>query len=116
MFLKKSVSGLIGLLAIAASSIAYAAAEVPVAPTATLVPDGEAVYNRVCVACHATGVSGAPIMGNKEAWASEIKEGIDQLVIDSIKGEGAMPPKGGCMTCSDAEIKAAVEYMVQKSS
>ena len=112
----KKITLYIGL-SLLMSSIAFAAAEIPAAPTANSTePDGEAVYNRVCASCHATGVSGAPIVGNKEAWASEIEEGLDQLVIDSIQGEGGMPPKGGCMTCADAEIKAAVVYMMQKSS
>jgi cytochrome c5 len=32
-------------------------------------------------------------------------------VQSAIKGKGAMPPKGGS-AASDAEIRAAVEYMV----
>lgn len=79
-------------------------------------PSGESIYNKVCVACHASGVSGAPILGDKSAWAPRIALGEDALVKTAISGIRAMPPKGGCMSCSDADIKASVEYIIKKSS
>jgi cytochrome c5 len=71
---------------------------------------GEALYKRVCQACHAAGVAGAPKFGDKAAWAPRIKTGIDTMTAIAIKGKGAMPPKGGS-TATDADIKSAVEYM-----
>ena len=71
---------------------------------------GEALYKRVCQACHASGVAGAPKFGDKAAWAPRIKTGIDTMTAIAIKGKGAMPPKGGS-TATDADIKSAVEYM-----
>jgi cytochrome c5 len=71
---------------------------------------GEALYKRVCQACHASGVAGAPKFGDKAAWAPRIKTGIDAMTANAIKGKGAMPPRGGS-TASDADIKSAVEYM-----
>ena len=82
---------------------------------------GEAVYNGPCKVCHLAGVAGAPKLGDKAAWAPRIAKGIDDLVDTSIKGGAAkglnpgMPPKGTCMDCTDAELKAAVEYMVSQS-
>ena len=64
-----------------------------------------------CNACHATGVAGAPKYGDKVAWAARSKAGVDALVASAIKGKGAMPPKGGLATATDADIRAAVEYM-----
>ena len=73
--------------------------------------NGEALYKQVCTACHAAGVAGAPISGDKAAWAPRIKTGIVAMTASVIKGKGAMPPKGGS-AASDAEIRATVEYMV----
>ena len=64
------------------------------------------------MACHATGVAGAPKAGDKAAWASHLSHGMDQLYTHAIKGFKAMPPKGGNVSLSDAEVKAAVDYMV----
>jgi cytochrome c5 len=72
---------------------------------------GEALYKQACVACHAAGVAGAPKFGDKAAWAPRIKTGLDALATSAIKGKGAMPPKGGS-AASDADIRSAVEYMV----
>jgi cytochrome c5 len=72
---------------------------------------GEALYKQTCVACHGAGVLGAPKFGDKAAWAPRIKQGIDTLVQHAIQGKGAMPPKGGS-SASDADVRAAVQYMV----
>ncbi|MCG6877032.1 MAG: c-type cytochrome [Betaproteobacteria bacterium] len=80
--------------------------------SATGAADGKAVYNRVCVACHQAGVAGAPKFGDKAAWAPRIGTGMDALYASVLKGKGAMPPKAGQPGLADAEIKAAVDYMV----
>lgn len=86
------------------------------APVAAAEPkSGEQVYNGSCAACHGTGAAGAPKLGDAGAWAPRIGKGIDGLLASAINGLNAMPPKGLCMTCSDAELKAAIEYMVSKS-
>jgi cytochrome c5 len=87
-----------------------AAATVAAGPRA-----GDVVYNAACVACHASGAAGAPITGDKAAWAPRIGKGVATLVKNSINGINAMPPMGMCMNCSEDEIKAAVEYMVGRS-
>ncbi|CAM5789322.1 c-type cytochrome [Rhizobacter fulvus] len=75
-----------------------------------------ALYTQLCQTCHATGVAGAPKVGDKAAWAARLAEAkdIDGVTAIAIKGKGAMPPKGGS-TASDAEIKAVVTYMVNAS-
>lgn len=77
--------------------------------------DGKAVYDGTCATCHKDGVAGAPKLGDKAAWAARIKTGNDAMVSSVIKGKGAMPAKGGKASLSDAEVKAAVEYMVKAS-
>ena len=74
--------------------------------------DGAAVYGSVCMACHASGVAGAPKAGDKAAWAPRIGKGSAALVKSVISGKGAMPPKGGGADLTDAEVKAAVEHLV----
>ncbi|MCW5595661.1 MAG: cytochrome c5 family protein [Rhodocyclaceae bacterium] len=73
--------------------------------------NGKKVYDGACVACHASGVAGAPKLGDKSAWAPRLATGLDALTASVIKGKGAMPPKGGNASIPDADIRAAVEYM-----
>lgn len=74
--------------------------------------DGEAIYASAgCAACHATGVAGAPALGDADAWAPRIDQGIDALYASVIEGKGVMPPRGGS-SASDEELHAAVDYMV----
>ena len=82
--------------------------------TTAVAADGKAIYDSKCVACHAAGVAGAPKLGDKAAWAPRLKTGKDALVQSVIKGKNAMPPRAG-MNVSDAEAKAAVEYMIDKA-
>lgn len=77
--------------------------------------DGKTVYEGTCIACHGAGVAGAPKVGDKAAWAPRIKGGVEKLMASATKGKNAMPPRGGNAGLSDAQIKAAVEYMVGQS-
>lgn len=79
---------------------------------ASVQAEGPAKYNTYCVACHSTGAAGAPLTGNKEAWASRMAGGVDTLVASAKAGKGAMPPMGLCADCSDAELKEIITYMV----
>jgi cytochrome c5 len=96
----------------AAAAPAGAPAPSAAAAAAPAAGDGKAIYEKVCAVCHAAGVAGAPKTGDKAAWAPRIKLGMEALYASSIKGKGAMPPKGGAAQLSDAEIKAAVDHLV----
>ena len=99
-------------MTVVAGSTAPAAA-VPAATMAVVTArSGEAVFHGTCVACHGSGAAGAPKLGDKAAWAPRIAQGTDVLVEHALHGFKAMPAKGACVDCSDAEIKAAVDYMV----
>jgi cytochrome c5 len=76
---------------------------------------GEQVYNASCLACHSTGVAGAPKVGDQAAWAPRTAKGLDGLLATVVSGLNAMPPKGTCADCSDQELKAAIEYMLSQS-
>ncbi len=74
--------------------------------------DGAAVYQQACFSCHASGVAGAPKFGDATDWEPRIAQGIEVLHQHSLQGIRAMPPKGGFMNLSDAQVQAAVDYMV----
>lgn len=96
------------------------AALIPVAMPAGAAPaaagGGEGIYKAGCSACHSAGIAGAPKSGDKAAWAPRIAQGKPTLYEHAIKGyigkAGAMPAKGGNSALADADVKAAVDYMV----
>lgn len=94
----------------AAAVTPVAAAPAAAAPAAGA-GAGEALYKKACVVCHGAGIAGAPKFGDKAAWSPRIAQGVPALVQNAIKGKNAMPPRGGT-TASDAEMQAAVDYMV----
>ncbi|MGH8554707.1 MAG: c-type cytochrome, partial [Gammaproteobacteria bacterium] len=80
---------------------------------------GKAVYDGSCFACHTSGLAGAPKLGDKAAWDPRVAQGMETLVAHAIQGfqgqGGMMPPKGGRDDLADADVKAAVIYMVDQS-
>jgi cytochrome c5 len=74
--------------------------------------DGKKIYEAACGACHGAGVAGAPKAGDKAAWAPRLKSGASTLYASALKGKGAMPAKGGSAALADAEVKAAVDHLM----
>ena len=72
------------------------------------------LYEGACLACHASGVAGAPKVGDGAAWQARLGDGIDALLTSAIKGKGAMPPKGGS-TYSDDQLRMVIEYILAES-
>lgn len=106
--------------AAAVASTAAGASSSASAPAVAAAPagsPGEAAYNKVCFACHAQGIAGAPKMGDAAAWEARIAQGNDTLYKHAIEGfqgqAGVMPAKGGATDLSDDDVKAAVDFMVQ---
>ncbi len=79
--------------------------------------NGKAVYNKVCIACHMTGVAGAPALKDKTRWTEIATKGMKQLHHDAINGftgkHGVMPPRGTCTSCSDQDLYDALSYMLK---
>lgn len=75
---------------------------------------GRAIYSVSCVSCHGYGMRGAPKVTDAAAWASRLAQGKDKMYQHVIEGMGWMPRRGTCFTCSDDEVKAAVDYMVSQ--
>jgi len=97
-----------GLLALATGVLSLPAG-------AADLPNGKTIYDTACVACHSTGAAGAPKLGDAAAWAPRVKAGAPTLYTNAIKGKGAMPPKGGNASLPDADVRAAVNYMISQS-
>ncbi|MGE3849025.1 MAG: cytochrome c5 family protein [Gammaproteobacteria bacterium] len=93
-----------------------AAAAAPAAASADSSDPGKATYDQVCFACHAAGIAGAPKYGDVAAWESRIAQGHDTLVTHAINGytgpAGMMPARGGNPSLTDAQVTAAVDYML----
>ena len=84
----------------------------PISTTAPVVErSGEQVVKAQCVKCHETGKGGAPKIGDRAAWVSRLKPGLDVVVRSAIKGHGGMPSRGGMADLTDAELRGAIIYM-----
>jgi cytochrome c5 len=94
------------------------AGESSMAEPSAAAPDlakGEQVYSTFCIACHMVGVAGAPRLGDRHAWAPRIAKGMENLQTSATQGLGAMPPKGGCVGCTEDDIAATIAFMVSQS-
>lgn len=77
---------------------------------------GGQIVKSQCAKCHQAGVGGAPKIGDRAAWIPRLKQGMDFVVRSAINGHGAMPPRGGMANLTDAEVRAAIIYMVNGGS
>ena len=91
------------------------AGQVVVSAVASAVRTGESIYASNCGACHNVGVAGAPKMGDVAVWVDRLTKGIETVYANAINGIGGMPAKGTCMDCSDDEIIATIDYMLENS-
>ncbi len=93
-------------------------AEVPQPVPVEAAQTGPQVFNAACIACHGSGIGGAPILADAENWAPRIAQGLDTLRTHAIEGytgsAGYMPPKGARLALSDQEINDAVDYMLEQ--
>ena len=87
-----------------------------IAAPMVVVADGASVesnFNKSCATCHNAGIAGAPRFADAAAWAPRVEKGMDTLYASTINGlPPAMPQKGMCFSCSDDELRALVDYMV----
>lgn len=72
---------------------------------------GDEIYGKFCHTCHDTGLNEAPKLGDAESWAPRLAKGMEALLETTRTGLNLMPVKGLCMTCTDEELQAAIEYM-----
>ena len=70
-----------------------------------------AKYQTSCFACHSTGAAGAPLAHDVAAWQPRMAKGMPTLLQGVKNGVNAMPPKGMCVDCTDADYTALIEFM-----
>ena len=90
------------------------AADTPAAAPAETDFDVAAAYNQSCMACHTTGAAGAPKIGDAAAWETRLEKGMDAVMNNVLNGINAMPARGLCMSCSDDQLAALVDYMISQ--
>jgi cytochrome c5 len=76
---------------------------------------GSQVYRQTCAFCHDQGIAGAPRVGDDVVWGPRLAQGMDALYASAIRGKGAMPARGGNPALADADIEAAVDYILAQS-
>ena len=69
------------------------------------------IYRRSCASCHTVAATGAPLTGDRQAWAPRMARGMDTLVNSVVNGFGGMPPFGLCMDCDVAQFEALIRFM-----
>ncbi len=94
---------------------AETAAAAAVAAAGGVERSGQEIYETRCFACHAAGVGEAPLFGSLEQWQPLIDKGMDTLVATSLTGLNLMPPMGTCISCTEAEMRAAIQYMLDNA-
>jgi len=70
-------------------------------------------YERSCLACHTSIDAKAPLTGDIAQWKPRLDKGMDVLVKHAMEGFNAMPPKGLCADCSEADMRALIVFMSQ---
>jgi cytochrome c5 len=92
--------------------------EMPQAEPVVTLLSGPQVFNEACIACHGTGIGGAPTLEDAAAWEARVAQGMDTLYQHAIEGytgsAGYMPPKGARLDLSDQEVNDAVDYMLSQ--
>ncbi len=80
---------------------------------------GERTYKGTCSICHKSGLNGAPRIGESKDWEQRLSQGNETLYSHAINGytgnKGSMPSRGGNLSLSNEEVKAAVDFMVEHS-
>lgn len=86
-------------------------------PATGLADEGGDIYRQACALCHASGVQGipgVPKLGSQADWSDRLVRGRPEMLHSVLRGKGAMPPKGGNASLSDAQAKAALDYMLSR--
>ena len=78
--------------------------------------DGLQIYTQKCSACHDGQDKNAPKPGDRQAWAKAVDNGFYDTYLNAVTGRNGHPAHAGCPTCNDAQLKAAIKYMMQNSA
>jgi cytochrome c5 len=87
------------------------------AAPAALAATGEETYKAKCSLCHDSGATAAPRVDDRAAWTARLANGREPVYQTALKGKPAtaMLPKGGFPELPDADVLAAVDYMLART-
>lgn len=85
-----------------------------------VIEQGAQIWDQNCKICHGTGNFGAPKITGSKFWGPRIEQGLETLVAHAQDGflspsGGSMPARGGNDELTDAEVEAAVRFMIYHS-
>ena len=97
--------------------IVLAGIAITLAGAGVLGATGEEIYKARCGLCHDSGAAAAPRINDPAAWTSRLAQGREPVYQTALKGkpDTAMLPKGGFPELSDADVRAAVDYMLTQA-
>ena len=55
-------------------------------------------------------------VGDRDAWVKRVAAGLDPVYKSALKGHAGMPARGGMASLSDAEVRRAVEFMLNSGA
>jgi cytochrome c5 len=78
--------------------------------------EGRSVWLANCEGCHGYGIAWAPVPMKPPDWRARLAKGKPVLYVHAINGffgpdDTLMPERGGNPELSDAQVRAAVDYM-----
>lgn len=76
---------------------------------------GKTLYESNCKVCHDAGLLNAPKYGDQMAWSTRLTKDKETLYMHSAKGFNKMPAQA-VNGVTDAQVKAAVDYMLASVS
>jgi cytochrome c5 len=81
-------------------------------------PDaGKKIFKAYCVSCHVQNpviAVQAPRRGIAKDWKRWEKTSDAILLERTIRGQGAMPARGGCFECSDEQLRQTIQYILRR--
>lgn len=72
------------------------------------------LYAQSCRTCHTVVDTGAPLAGDRTAWAPRWKKGLPALVASTVGGLNGMPAGGQCFSCTPADYEALIRFMADE--
>lgn len=79
---------------------------------AQMTPEQMQLLSHNCLQCHAVAHTGAPLLGDTQAWQARMQKGREQILRNSIEGVGGMPPMGYCSACTEQDMQTLIDFML----
>lgn len=77
--------------------------------------EGAHIVQHYCAMCHAKEPQiqlGAPRIGCLDDWQPRLKQGSTMILKHTYEGLNAMPARGGCFECTDAQLLLAIQALL----